>query len=80
MGGPMHGGRLFDLITRHFLAVCSDDAIGFETVVTLECATETFTCKGSQQQPHSTGTPGLLQITAHGSVVPDARVQGYRST
>ena len=44
----MHGGRLFDLITRHFLAVCSDDAIGFETVVTLECATETFTCKGSQ--------------------------------
>ena len=40
----MHGGRLVDLITRHFLAVCSDDAIGFETVVTLECATETFTC------------------------------------
>ena len=52
----MHGGRLFDLITRHFLAVCSDDAIGFETVVTLECATETFTCKGSQQQPYPRGT------------------------
>lgn len=38
--------NLFELITRHFLACCSEDAKGFETVVTIEIAGEIFTAKG----------------------------------
>lgn len=38
---------LYQLITRHFLACCSEDAIGHETVVTIEIGYEIFTCSGS---------------------------------
>jgi DNA topoisomerase III len=31
---------------RHFLACCSDDAIGYETTVTINIFEEIFTCKG----------------------------------
>lgn len=38
--------ELYDFIVRHFLACCSQDAIGKQTVVTIEIAGEQFTCKG----------------------------------
>ena len=38
--------KLFELICRQFLAVCSDDAIGFETIVTVTIGREDFTCRG----------------------------------
>ena len=38
--------KLFDFITRRFLACCSHDAKGHETVVTIEIAEEQFTAKG----------------------------------
>ena len=38
--------QLFDLICRHFLASCSDDAIGYETIVTVNIGGEDFTCRG----------------------------------
>ncbi|KNC82673.1 hypothetical protein SARC_05050 [Sphaeroforma arctica JP610] len=37
---------IFELITRHFLAVCSQMALGFETTVTAAMGNEKFTCKG----------------------------------
>jgi DNA topoisomerase-3 len=37
---------VYELITRHFLACCSKDAKGFETVITAEMGYEVFTCKG----------------------------------
>lgn len=38
--------RLYDLVCRHFLASCSKDGIGHETVVTVDLAGETFTSSG----------------------------------
>lgn len=38
--------KLYELIVRHFLACCSEDAHGAETVVTIEIAEEKFTAKG----------------------------------
>ncbi|OII77998.1 DNA topoisomerase family protein [Cryptosporidium andersoni] len=38
--------KLYELITRHFLAVCSNDAIGQESVVILDIAGEQFKAKG----------------------------------
>jgi DNA topoisomerase-3 len=37
---------LYELIVRHFLAVCSEDAIGHETTVTITILDEEFTCRG----------------------------------
>jgi DNA topoisomerase-3 len=37
---------IYELIVRHFLASCSDDALGKETTVTVDIAGETFSCKG----------------------------------
>ena len=37
---------LYELIVRHFLACCSEDAHGFETSVTIDIASEKFTTKG----------------------------------
>eukprot|EP01103_Thecamoeba_quadrilineata_P000936 TRINITY_DN10828_c0_g1_i1.p1 TRINITY_DN10828_c0_g1~~TRINITY_DN10828_c0_g1_i1.p1 ORF type:complete len:959 (+),score=147.26 TRINITY_DN10828_c0_g1_i1:12-2888(+) len=37
---------LYELVVRHFLASCSDDALGFETEVFFDIASETFTLKG----------------------------------
>lgn len=37
---------LYELITRHFLATCSEDGIGHETTVTINLAGETFTAFG----------------------------------
>ena len=38
--------RLYELVCRHFLACCAHDAVGAETVVTLEIGPETFVCRG----------------------------------
>ncbi|KAJ3278768.1 DNA topoisomerase 3-alpha, partial [Borealophlyctis nickersoniae] len=38
--------RVYDFITRRFLACCSDAAKGQETTVTIDIAQETFTAKG----------------------------------
>lgn len=38
--------RVYEFIARHFLACCSQDAKGFETVIHLNIAGEEFTCKG----------------------------------
>lgn len=38
--------NLYELITRHFLASCSDDAIGHETVITINIAGELFSTVG----------------------------------
>jgi DNA topoisomerase III len=38
--------KVFDFITRRFLACCSHDAKGLETVITLGVSTEEFTAKG----------------------------------
>lgn len=38
--------RLYELIVRHFLAQCSQDAEGFETIVEIDIAGELFHCKG----------------------------------
>ncbi|KAL8272240.1 hypothetical protein Esti_003834 [Eimeria stiedai] len=38
--------KLYEAITRHFLACCSSDAIGFETKVELDLAGETFSTTG----------------------------------
>ncbi|KAL7746839.1 DNA topoisomerase [Sorochytrium milnesiophthora] len=38
--------RVYELITRRFLACCSDNAKGFQTTVTLNIADEEFTAKG----------------------------------
>lgn len=39
-------GRLFEFITRHFLATCSPDARGELSEINIEIATEQFHCKG----------------------------------
>ena len=36
----------YDLVVRHFLACCSEDGIGHETVVDIDIAGEKFTAKG----------------------------------
>lgn len=38
--------QLYELVTRHFLAVCSEDALGNETVVTIDINGEQFTSRG----------------------------------
>lgn len=38
--------RLYEFITRHFLACCSDDARGEQTTVEIEIAGERFHCEG----------------------------------
>ncbi|KAL9654769.1 hypothetical protein ABK040_008563 [Willaertia magna] len=38
--------QLYELIVRHFLACCSQDAIGFETKSQITIANEEFTCSG----------------------------------
>ncbi|GAW82104.1 DNA topoisomerase 3 [Plasmodium gonderi] len=38
--------KIYELICRHFLAVCSDDAIGFNSKVIAEIGKEEFFCKG----------------------------------
>lgn len=38
--------KVYEFICRHFLAVCSDDAIGFQTKVTAKIGEETFFCSG----------------------------------
>eukprot|EP01119_Soliformovum_irregulare_P010731 TRINITY_DN2648_c0_g2_i1.p2 TRINITY_DN2648_c0_g2~~TRINITY_DN2648_c0_g2_i1.p2 ORF type:complete len:307 (-),score=106.26 TRINITY_DN2648_c0_g2_i1:1204-2124(-) len=38
--------KLYDYITRHFLACCSEDALGQETTIVIEIAGEIFTAKG----------------------------------
>lgn len=37
---------IYELVIRHFLACCSDDAIGNETVTSIDIQGEEFTCKG----------------------------------
>jgi DNA topoisomerase-3 len=37
---------IYELVTRHFLACCSDDAQGHETVVEIDISGERFTTKG----------------------------------
>ncbi|KAL6046567.1 DNA topoisomerase 3-alpha, variant 2 [Balamuthia mandrillaris] len=45
--------RLYELVTRHFLACCSDDAQGSETVVELDIVGERFVAKGLMvEQPN----------------------------
>jgi DNA topoisomerase IA len=39
----------YDLVVRHFLACCSEDGIGHETVVNIDIAGEKFTAKGAEQ-------------------------------
>ncbi|SCM06242.1 DNA topoisomerase 3, putative [Plasmodium chabaudi chabaudi] len=38
--------KIYEFICRHFLAVCSDDAIGFDTKVVANIGAEQFYCKG----------------------------------
>ncbi|KAH3742919.1 DNA topoisomerase [Pelomyxa schiedti] len=38
--------RVYEFITRHFLACCSDDAQGVETSIVVELAGEQFHCEG----------------------------------
>ena len=38
--------QLLELVCTHFLAVCSDDAMGLETIITVEVGDEEFTCRG----------------------------------
>eukprot|EP00941_MAST-03F_sp_MAST-3F-sp1_P000957 g957.t1 len=38
--------KVYELITRHYLACCSRDAIGFQTTVTVDIAREEFTTRG----------------------------------
>lgn len=40
--------RLFEMITRHFLACCSEDAIGLENIVYVEISGEKFSAHGLQ--------------------------------
>lgn len=40
--------KVYELITRHFLASCSQDAKGFQTTVKSRISEETFECKGLQ--------------------------------
>jgi len=42
---PLHR-KMFDYITRRFLASCSEDAIGAETIVTAAIGMEEFTARG----------------------------------
>lgn len=44
----LHGNekRVYEFITRRFLACCSDAAKGHETVATIDIAGERFTAKG----------------------------------
>lgn len=37
---------MYDLVVRHFLACCSKDAAGAESVVSCRLASESFTVKG----------------------------------
>jgi len=37
---------LYELICRHFLACCSQDGIGYETIITIDIASEIFTTSG----------------------------------
>jgi hypothetical protein len=47
-GGGLHGdeGKVYELVTRHFLACCSNDALAQETNIEIKVATETFHTKG----------------------------------
>jgi len=38
--------RIYELVTRYFLACCSDDAIGHQTVVEIDIADEKFSTRG----------------------------------
>ena len=38
--------KVYELITRHFLACCSPDAIGQESTATIDIAREMFTTRG----------------------------------
>jgi len=38
--------RIYELLTRHFLATISKDAVGSETTIVAEMGGETFTCTG----------------------------------
>jgi Topoisomerase IA len=38
--------KVYELITRHFLACCSQDAVGSETQIKIDIQGETFTAKG----------------------------------
>jgi len=38
--------KVYEFITRRFLACCSDDAKGSETIVTINIAGELFTANG----------------------------------
>ena len=42
---PVQRG-IYELVVKHFLACCSQDGKGQQTVVTLKVGTETFTAKG----------------------------------
>eukprot|EP01080_Neovahlkampfia_damariscottae_P003222 gene3222-5537_t len=37
---------VYELICRHFLACCSNDGIGYETIITIDIASEIFTTSG----------------------------------
>eukprot|EP00923_Selenidium_pygospionis_P017904 GHVN01031451.1.p1 GENE.GHVN01031451.1~~GHVN01031451.1.p1 ORF type:complete len:704 (+),score=72.99 GHVN01031451.1:281-2392(+) len=43
---PTDGWPLYDMITRHFLACCGEDAVGFETEVEADVAGEEFSTTG----------------------------------
>ena len=47
-GAPLQGdeARVYELVTRRFLACCACDALGFETTVDIEMAGEQFSSRG----------------------------------
>jgi len=42
--------KVYELIVKHFLAVCSEDALGQQTVITVEMGTEVFSARGLMVQ------------------------------
>ena len=45
--------KVYEFITRRFLAACSKDAEGFQTTVKVECGAELFSATGTHYCPSS---------------------------
>lgn len=58
MGWPAPKARLYEFIVRHFLACCSREALGQETVVNIDIAGESFRTTGGLRL----AVPGLAAI------------------
>ena len=65
--------KVYDLVTRRFLACCSKNARGMETVVDVEIAGEEFTAKGTSAPLSIPSSPRILHRLLQNCINPYGR-------